>query len=69
VPVALGSVGVTSDLPMTFDLTIAFPLTQSGQPPHKNVFGTQYTARLYLCERFALPVARHNASLEVKAAG
>jgi hypothetical protein len=29
----------------------------------------QYTARLYLCERFALPVARQHASLEAEATG
>lgn len=39
------------------------------RPPHKDAFGAQYTARLSLCERFALPVARHNASLEAKATG
>ena len=35
----------------------------------KGVFGAQCTARLYLCERFAMPVARHHASLEAKATG
>ena len=69
-PVVLDSVGVTSDSPrITFDMTIAFPLSGSGRPPQKNVFGVQYTARLYLCERFVLPVARHYASLEAKATG
>lgn len=67
--VVLDSVGITSDLPETFDITIAFPLTGQGRPPQKNVFGAQYTARLYLCERFALPVTRHNASLKAKATG
>jgi hypothetical protein len=28
-----------------------------------------YTARLYLCERFALPVAQQHASLEAEATG
>gem|GEM_PF-6330212 len=35
----------------------------------KDVFGAQYTSRLYLCERFALPVAQYNTSLGDKAAG
>jgi hypothetical protein len=52
-----------------FDMTIAFPLSGQGRPPHKDVFGAQYTARLYLCERFDLPVARQTASLEAKATG
>ena len=67
--VVLDSVGVTSDLPITFDMTIAFPSSGSGQPPQNDIFEAQYTARLYLCERFALPVARHHASLEAKATG
>ena len=37
-------------------MTIAFPISRQGRPLHKGVFGAQYTARLYLCERFALPV-------------
>ena len=69
VPVVLDSVGVISDSPLTFDMTIAFPLSGQGRPPQKDVFGAQYTARLYLCERFALSVARHDASLEAKATG
>ena len=68
VPVVSDSVGVTSDLPLTLDMTIAFPLSGQGRPSHKDVFGAQYTARLYLCD-FALPVARHNASLEAEATG
>ena len=69
VHVVLDSVGVTSDLPLTFDITVAFPLSGQGRPPQKNVFGAQYTAQLYLCERFAMTVARHHASLEAKATG
>ena len=68
-PAVLDSVGVISDSPLTFDMTIAFPLSGQGRPPHKDVFGAQYTARLYLCERFVLPVARQGASLEAKATG
>lgn len=34
-----------------------------------SVPGARYTARLDLCERFALPVSRHGASLEAEAAG
>ena len=63
------SVGVTSDLPLTFDITVAFPMSGQGRPPQKDVFGVQYTARLYLCERFDVQVARHIASVEAKAAG
>jgi len=36
VHVVLDSVGVTSDLPLTFDITVAFPLTGQGRPPQKN---------------------------------
>ena len=68
-PVVSDSVGVAPDLPLTFDMTIAFPLSGQGRPPQKDVFGVQYTARLYLCERFAPPVARRHASLEAKATG
>jgi hypothetical protein len=56
-------------LPLSLDITVAFPLSEQGRPPHKDVFGAQYTARLYLCERFAVPVARHDASLEAEATG
>jgi hypothetical protein len=52
-----------------YDITVAFPLSEQGRPPQKKDFGAQYTARLYLCERFALPVARHDASLEAEVAG
>lgn len=69
VPVVFDSVRVLSDLPLTFDMTLAFPLTGQGRPPHKDVFGARYTARLYLCERFALPVTRQRASLEAEATG
>jgi hypothetical protein len=69
VPVVLDSVGVTSDLPLAFDITVAFPLSGQGRPPQKDVFGARYTARLYLCERFALTVARQHASLEAEATG
>ena len=68
-PVVSDSVGVTADSPLLFDMTIAFPLSGQGQPPQKDVFGAPYTARLYLCERFVLPVARHEASREAKATG
>jgi len=67
--VVLDSVGVTSDLPYSLDVTVAFPLSGQGRPPQKNVFGARYTARLYLCERFALSVARQTASLEAEATG
>jgi len=67
--VVLGSVGVLLDSPFAFNMTIAFPLSEQGRPPHKDVFGAQYTARLYLCERFALPVTRQHASLEAEATG
>ena len=63
------SVEVLPDSPLSFDITVAFPLSGQGRPPQRNIFGAQYTARSYLCERFALPVARHNASLEAKAIG
>ena len=69
VHVVLDSVGVTSDLPLTFDITVAFPLSGQGRPPQKNVFGAQYTAQLYLCERFDVQVAQYTASLEAKATG
>lgn len=65
--VVLDSVGVMPDLPLTFVMTIAFPLSGQGQPPQKDVFGAPYTARLYLCERFVPPVARQPASLKTKA--
>ena len=68
-PVVLDSVGVTSDSPLMFDMTIAFPLSGQGRPPQKDVFGAPYTARLYLCERFDRSVAQHTASLEAKATG
>jgi len=54
---------------LLFDMTIAFPLSGQGRPPQKDVFGAPYTARLYLCERFVMPVARHHASREAKATG
>jgi hypothetical protein len=62
-------VGVTSDSPLSFDITIAFLLTQQGRPPHRNDFGAQYTARSFPCERFDMAVAQHHASLEAKAIG
>jgi hypothetical protein len=67
--VVFDSVQALSNSPYSFDMTIAFPISRQGRPLHKGVFGAPYTARLYLCERFALPVARHNASLEAKATG
>ena len=51
---------VRAELPHT-----ALPLGGDG----RDVFGAQYTARLYLCERFDVQVAQHNASLEAKATG
>ncbi len=56
-----------ADLPLTFAMTVDFPLSGQGRPPHKDVFGVQYPARLYLCERFDALVARRIASLEAKA--
>jgi hypothetical protein len=51
--VVLDSVGVTSDSPWTFDITVAFPVSGLCRPPKKYVFGAGYplgdTARLYLC--------------------
>src|SRR4051812_46312610 len=41
--------------------------TRSAQ--QKDVFGARYTARLCLCERFATPITRRDASLEAGAAG
>jgi hypothetical protein len=69
VRVVSDSVGDMSDSPVAFDMTIAFPVTGWGRPPHKDVFGVQYTARLYPCERFGLPVARQTASLGAEATG
>jgi len=63
------SVGLMSDSPLSFDVTVAFPLSGRGRLPQNDVFGAQYTARLYLCERFVPPVARRHASLEAKATG
>jgi hypothetical protein len=63
------SVGIMLDLPLTFIMIVAFPLSGQGRPPQKDVFGAQYTARLYLCERFDAQVARRIASLEAKATG
>jgi len=56
-------------LPLTFVIIVAFPLSGQGRPPHRDVFGVQYTAQLYLCERFDALVARRIASLEAKATG
>jgi len=64
VPVVLDYVMVTADSPLLFNMTIAFPLSGQGRPPQKDVFGTRYTARPYLCERFDRSVARHEASRE-----
>ncbi|HEY0981810.1 MULTISPECIES: hypothetical protein [unclassified Schlesneria] len=64
------SVLVESDSPLVFDIiTIAFPLTQQGRPSQSCELGTQYTAWTFPYEPFALPVARHNASLGDKAIG
>ena len=60
---------VISDSPGSFEITVAFPQTGRGRPPQKNVFGAQDTARSSLCERVALPVARHDASLEAQVTG
>ena len=49
---------------MTCDMTIAFPLSGQGRPPQRDVFGAQYTARLYLCERFIQAIARRANTAE-----
>lgn len=67
--VVFDSVGGMSDLPLTFDISIAFPILQEGRPPNLKLFGAQYTAWLCLCERFTVQVARHDASLEVEGTG
>jgi hypothetical protein len=67
--VVLDSVGVTSGLPLALDITVAFPMSEQGRPPQKDVFGAQYTAWLYLCERFAWLVAPPDASLKAEATG
>jgi hypothetical protein len=67
--VVFDSVGEMPDLPLAFDITVAFPLSGQGRPPQMDVFGARYTARLYLCERFALPVAWQHASLEAEVTG
>ena len=79
--VVLDSVGVTSDLPLTFDITVAFPLTGQGRPPQKNArasgvaveFNTQplcaSAGTVHRMVGFAMTVARHHASLEAKATG
>ena len=48
------------------DLDLFCHLLQ-GRPPHRNDFGAQYTARFFRCERFALPVDCHDATLRAKA--
>ena len=68
-PVVPDSVEVTSDSPFTFDITVAFPLTQQGRPSQRTDFGAQYTAWSFPCERFDEWVAPHNASLGAKAIG
>jgi hypothetical protein len=69
VRVVLDSVEAGSDSPMSFDPTIAFPLTQQGRPSQKADFGAQYTARTFPCERFDCTVAHTDASLGPKATG
>ena len=69
VRVVSDSVGIMSDLPLMFVIIVAFPMSGQGRPPQRDVFGVQYKARLYLCERFDAQVARRLASLEAKATG
>ena len=69
VRVVSDSVGVTSDSPLSFDVTVAFPLSRQGRPPQTVDLGAQYTARPFPCERFDLLVARQNASLGAKLTG
>ncbi len=59
--VVLDAVEVTSDSPFTFDITVAFPLTQQGRPSQRTDFGAQYTAWSFPCQRFALTVAHQDA--------
>ena len=69
VRVVWGFVGLTSDSPLTFDISGAFPVTGQGRPPQRNIFGTQYTARTFLYERFDGMVAHTDASHGAKAIG
>ncbi len=69
VRVVFDSVGLTSDSPLTFDISVAFPVTGQGRPPQITVFGAQYTARTFSCERFDWMVAHTDASLGAKAIG
>jgi hypothetical protein len=69
VRVVWGFVGLTSDSPLTFDIRVAFPVSGQGRPPQRNVFGAQYTARTFSCERFDGMVAHTDASLGAKAIG
>ena len=81
VHVVSDSVGVTSDSPLSFDITIAFPLSGQGRPPQKDApfsentgeFNTQPSCTSAGTVRsmvgFAMTVARHHASLEAKATG
>ncbi len=69
VRVVWGFLGLTSDSPLTFDISVAFPVTGHGWPPQRTDFGAQYTARTFPCERFDWMVAYTDASLGVKAIG
>ena len=69
VRVVWGFVGLPSDSPLTFDIRVAFPVTGQGRPPQRTVFGAQYTARTFPCERFDWMVAHTDASLGAKAIG
>ncbi len=64
-----GFVGLTSDSPLTFDISVAFPVTGQGRPPQITVFGAQYTAQTFPYERFDWMVAHTDASLGAKAIG
>ena len=69
VRVVWGFVGLTSDSPLTLDISVAFPVTGQGRPPQRTVFGAQYIARTFPCERFDGMVAHTDASLGAKAIG
>ena len=69
VRVVWGFVGMTSDSPSTFDISVAFAVTGQGRPPQRNVFGAQDTARTFPSERFDWMVAHTDASLGAKAIG
>ena len=81
VHVVSDSVGATSGSPLSFDITVAFPLSGQGQPPQKDAhvsgvtveFNTQpgctSAGTVHSMVGFAMTVARHYASREAKATG